>query len=106
MNAHPAEAVGPEHNTKTLEIAMSMRTVSDPRAAPQNLAGQFWVRGVIDPLKRWLMAYKKWTAERTACAQLHAMTDRELKDIGVTRTDVNYAVRRNAARYGVYSRDY
>jgi uncharacterized protein YjiS (DUF1127 family) len=82
---------------------MTPRTVSSAHAAPQGLTGQFWVRGVITPFRRWLLAYKKWTVEQAAIAQLQTMTDRELKDIGVIRTDINGAVRRDAARYGVYS---
>jgi uncharacterized protein YjiS (DUF1127 family) len=85
---------------------MTTRTVSSARAAPQGLAGQFWARGVIGPLRRWLMAYKKWTAERAAIARLQLMTDRELKDIGVTRTNIMDAVRCNAARNAAYSRYY
>jgi uncharacterized protein YjiS (DUF1127 family) len=83
-----------------------MRTISSARAAPQGFAAQFWVSGVIGPLRRWLLAYKKWTAERAAIARLQSMTDRELKDIGVTRTDIIGAVRCNAARNGAYSRYY
>jgi uncharacterized protein YjiS (DUF1127 family) len=61
---------------------------------------------VIAAFRRWLSAYKKWKVEQAVIAQLQSMTDRELKDIGVTRTNINGAVRRNAARHGVYSRYY
>ena len=83
-----------------------MRTVSSEHAAPQGLARRFWARGGIGPLRRWLMAHKQWTTERAAIARLQSMTDRELKDIGGTRTDIKGAVRRDAARSGVYSRYY
>ena len=85
---------------------MTMRTVSSAHTAPQGLTGQLGVGGVIAAFGRWLSAYKKWKVEQAAIAQLQSMTDRELKDIGVTRTDIHGAVRRNAARHGVYSRYY
>jgi uncharacterized protein YjiS (DUF1127 family) len=85
---------------------MTMRTVSSACGAPRGLAGQVWIWAIIAPLRRWLLAYRKWTVERAAIARLQSMTDRELKDIGVTRTDINGAVRRNEPRYGVYSRYY
>jgi uncharacterized protein YjiS (DUF1127 family) len=106
VNALPQTRLGQSTQHKKLESAMTMRTVSSERVAPPSLAGQFWARTVIDAFRRWLLAYKKWRAERAAIEQLQTMTDRELKDIGVTRTDIYGAVRRNAARYGVYSRYY
>jgi uncharacterized protein YjiS (DUF1127 family) len=36
---------------------------------------------------------KKWRAEQTAFAQLSAMSDRELRDMGLARSEISAAVR-------------
>lgn len=73
-------------------IEMIMRTVPSGNAAPQGIARQFWAKRVAPPFRRWLVAYKSWKAERAAMARLHSMTDRELKDIGLTRSVISGAV--------------
>jgi uncharacterized protein YjiS (DUF1127 family) len=45
-------------------------------------------------LKRWWLAYITWRIEQAAIAQLCVMSDRELKDIGLTRCEITPAVRR------------
>lgn len=49
---------------------------------------------VADRLARWWSAYMTWRIQQAAVACLHAMTDRELKDIGLTRGEINMAVTR------------
>jgi uncharacterized protein YjiS (DUF1127 family) len=71
---------------------MIMRTVPSENTAPQNIARQFWAKRVASPLRRWLVAYRSWKAEQAAIARLHSMTDRELKDIGLTRSVITGAV--------------
>lgn len=44
-------------------------------------------------LKRWWMAYIAWRIEQAAIAQLVSMSDRALKDIGLTRGQIPGAVR-------------
>jgi uncharacterized protein YjiS (DUF1127 family) len=39
------------------------------------------------------MAYLTWRLERAAIAQLWAMSDRELKDIGLSRSKIASAVK-------------
>ena len=70
---------------------MIIRTVSSGNAAPQGTR-QFWATRVVPPYRRWLVAYRSWKAEQAAIAQLHSMTDRELKDIGLTRSVITGAV--------------
>jgi uncharacterized protein YjiS (DUF1127 family) len=41
--------------------------------------------------RRWI-AYSRWRVEQRAAAQLHAMSDRELKDIGLIRSEITNAV--------------
>ena len=49
--------------------------------------------GWTDTVTRWLVAYMAWRIERRAAALLRAMTDRELRDIGLTRGEIEAAVR-------------
>ena len=49
--------------------------------------------GLIATMKAWWMAYLIRRNERAAINQLHAMSDRELQDIGLTRSQIEGAVR-------------
>lgn len=69
-----------------------MRTVPSGNAVPKGIARQFWAKRVVPALRRWLVAYRNWKAEQAAVARLHSMTDRELKDIGLTRSVITGAV--------------
>lgn len=71
---------------------MIMRTVPSGNAVPQGIARQFWAKRVVPPFRRWLVAYRSWKAEQAAIARLHSMSDRELKDIGLTRSAITGAV--------------
>ena len=44
-------------------------------------------------LRRWWIPYIEWRLEGAAIAQLCALTDHQLKDIGLTRSAVAGAVR-------------
>jgi len=52
-------------------------------------------RGIdlITTVRTWWMAYLVRRIEQAAIIQLHAMSDRELQDIGVTRCQIERAVR-------------
>ena len=43
-------------------------------------------------LQRWWLAYRNWRIERAAVTRLLAMSDHELKDIGIGRSEVEAAV--------------
>jgi uncharacterized protein YjiS (DUF1127 family) len=48
----------------------------------------------ISHLIRWCWkAFQKWRAEQAAIAQLAMMNDRELRDIGLNRSDIGFAVK-------------
>jgi uncharacterized protein YjiS (DUF1127 family) len=49
-------------------------------------------------LERWWVGYLTWPLERVAVAQLWPLSDRALKDIGFTRTEITSVVRRDATR--------
>jgi uncharacterized protein YjiS (DUF1127 family) len=44
-------------------------------------------------LLRWWVAYTAWRVERLAIAHLGAMSDRQLKDIGLVRSQIGFAVK-------------
>ena len=46
------------------------------------------LRALTRTLKRSCVAYITWRMENIAIAQLRAMSDRELEDIGLTRSDI------------------
>jgi len=50
-------------------------------------------RTPVNTLKKWWMAYLTWRIERVAILQLVAMSDRQLEDIGLTRSQIERAVR-------------
>src|SRR5262245_32466613 len=47
----------------------------------------------VATLKAWWMAYLTRRIERVAMLQLQAMSDRQLEDIGLTRSQIEWAVR-------------
>jgi len=79
-------------------MEMSMRISMNAPVAPQGMAGQLSLGILTGTLKRWWVAYAMWRFERAVIALLRSMTDRELKDIGLTRPQISYAVRRSVVR--------
>src|SRR5262245_25874112 len=47
---------------------------------------------LVDTVKKWWLAYLTWRIERLAIVRLEAMSDRELEDIGLTRSQIESAV--------------
>ena len=60
--------------------------------AAQRTTEQSRTRGLVAILKRRWEAYLTWRIEQAAIAQLLSMSDRELKDIGLTRSQIPGAV--------------
>jgi uncharacterized protein YjiS (DUF1127 family) len=86
-------------NMTTHAIAeMTMSTTFTAPAAPQGMAGQSWARKLVTTLERWWIAYMTWRVERAAIAALSAMSNRELKDIGLTRSEITSAVSKPSSR--------
>jgi uncharacterized protein YjiS (DUF1127 family) len=50
-------------------------------------------RAPLSTLKAWWMAYLTRRIERVAILQLEAMSDRQLEDIGLTRSHIQSAMR-------------
>ena len=57
-------------------------------------------------LRRWCTAYIKWRLQQSAISQLRSMSDRELKDVGISRVQIEFAVRGEAARDAISGRFY
>ena len=63
-------------------------------------------QGLGETLARWWAAYIDWRLQRLAIAQLSGMSDRELKDIGLFRTQIEAAVRGDLTRNPALRRTY
>lgn len=74
-----------------------MRTISSPRPAPQAMVWRSRLSELVAPWKRWWSAYKSWLVERAAITQLSSLSDRQLKDIGLNRSEIINAVRGRVA---------
>jgi uncharacterized protein YjiS (DUF1127 family) len=85
------------------DVTTSEMTMSTPLSAHAT-AGQPRARRLTAILRRWWAAYERRRVERLAIACLEAMTDRQLKDIGVTRSQIEFAVRGEPHRDRIISR--
>lgn len=56
------------------------------------------VRAAAGAVGRYWAAYTAWRIERLAIARLKAMNDRDLKDIGLVRSQIEIAVRGSSGR--------
>jgi uncharacterized protein YjiS (DUF1127 family) len=83
---------------------MNMSTMSSAPTAPQEMAGQSWAKDLGTTLNRWCVAYLTWRIERAAITQLGSMSDRQLRDIGISRSEIESAVRGEAERVRAFSR--
>jgi uncharacterized protein YjiS (DUF1127 family) len=65
---------------------MIMSTLSSTTTYPGNARGIF--QPLANTLTSWCVPYITWRMQNIAIAQLRAMSDRELEDIGLTRSDI------------------
>jgi uncharacterized protein YjiS (DUF1127 family) len=90
---------------ETMMSTMSSAPAAAPGAAGQS-AAQSWTGGLAATLTRWWMAYTTRRAEQAAMTSLWSMSDRELKDMGLTRSSIPGAVKgelgRDRAIWGYY----
>jgi uncharacterized protein YjiS (DUF1127 family) len=61
------------------------------------------VNGTAATLNRWWAAYVTWRLERAAINTLSLLNDRELKDMGLDRSEIMGAVKGRVARERVLS---
>jgi uncharacterized protein YjiS (DUF1127 family) len=60
------------------------------------------VQTAPDACSRWLAAFRKWRRRRKAIADLQALSDRSLADIGIERSEIRSVVMsgsRDASRF-------
>jgi uncharacterized protein YjiS (DUF1127 family) len=74
----------------TKEIIMSglSSTATRDESAHAHIAGS-----LLAAANRWWAGYTSWRLHKAAIAQLKSMSDRQLADIGVSRSEIEYAVR-------------
>ena len=77
-----------------------MSTISNSLTQQEALAGNAF-RGIGRALKTWWFAYINWRVEQLAIKRLQSMSDRELKDIGVSRAAIEFAVKGSADHYPI-----
>src|SRR5215510_11760708 len=65
-----------------------MSTILSTPASAQNVGWPSSTKSLGATLKRWWVAYLVWRIERTAATRLFSMSDRQLKDIGLTRSGI------------------
>jgi uncharacterized protein YjiS (DUF1127 family) len=75
-----------------------LSTNSNAPAAAQGTTGHPWTGRLAAALKRWWVADLTWRLEQVAIDQHWPMTDRYLKDIGLTRSEITNAVKGDATR--------
>jgi uncharacterized protein YjiS (DUF1127 family) len=69
-----------------------MRWIMTPIAALQALDKPLTTHRAAATLQRWWLLYRSWRIEQAAITQLLSMSDCELKDIGIGRSEVESAV--------------
>lgn len=75
-----------------------MSTPSKVLAHSEPMAGATFFPRIGKILLGWWTAYLNWRIDRLAATRLQRMSDRELKDIGVSRACIEFAVRADTGR--------
>jgi uncharacterized protein YjiS (DUF1127 family) len=75
------------------EMEMVMSANLSAPTGVQGLARHFWRGRLIEALRRQGAAYQNWRTQQRAMARLRSMSDAQLKDIGLVRSQVEIAVR-------------
>ena len=81
-----------------------MSTISRAPAAAQTAATPSWTTLLQTKLRAWVDAYASWRIEQVAMHQLERMSDRDLRDIGLTRSEITQAVTQHAAHDRAFGR--
>ena len=81
-----------------------MSTVIGTPTALRSTTGHPWIVGLAATLKRWWVAYIIWRIQEAAIAALSSMSDRELHDMGLTRSEIVVAVKGGTSRDRAFTR--
>ena len=90
------------HKKRLMETVMS--TISTRPASSEAFAGNSWTFRPAAVLKRWCVAYLNWRLRQAAIAELAVLSDRELKDIGLKRGEIENAVTNTLKRERAFNR--
>jgi uncharacterized protein YjiS (DUF1127 family) len=72
-------------------MEMIMSTLSG--IAPYRAGAGTVVHIIGNTLMRWWVAYTTWRIEQLAISRLSEMSERQLKDIGIVRSEIEFAVK-------------
>ncbi|MBX9840740.1 MAG: DUF1127 domain-containing protein [Xanthobacteraceae bacterium] len=75
-----------------------VNTISRAPAAAPTAATPSWTAFLQAKVRAWIAAYVTWRTEQAAMQQLGRMSDHDLRDIGLTRSEITHAVIHGAAR--------
>jgi uncharacterized protein YjiS (DUF1127 family) len=78
----------PDASIAALRDAFSEKEAAGPPVAP--------TPSVLNLLQEYWRAFRKRRQRKRSCISLHDLSDRDLKDIGLTPGDVDYIVARRA----------
>ena len=78
----------PNASIAALRDALSEKQAAGPPAGS--------TRSVLSLLGEYWRAFRKRRQRKSWCVSLHELSDRELKDIGLTQDDIEYIVARRA----------
>src|SRR6516165_6610490 len=90
------------HKKRLMETVMS--TISTRPASSEAFASNSWTFRPAAVLKRWRVAYLNWRLRQAAIAELAVLSDRELKDIGLKRGEIENAVTNTLKRECAFNR--
>ena len=82
-----------------------MSTISSTMQPPGSVS-QTRLGAIGTALKGLWNAYVNWRVEQMAISRLRSMSDRELKDMGVSRAQIEFAVKGETAVNPIFSRHY
>jgi uncharacterized protein YjiS (DUF1127 family) len=86
-----------------MEMIMSM--ISTPMERRDSAAGSL-LRRAGGALTRWWLSYVEWRLEQISISQLRSMNDCELRDIGISRSEIEFVVRYGTGRDRIFARYY
>jgi uncharacterized protein YjiS (DUF1127 family) len=74
-------------------IMSTISSIASQRTIASVIADTLW-----SAVSRWWVSYMTWRVEQLAISRLQEMSDRQLKDIGIARSQIEAAVTGEIAR--------
>jgi uncharacterized protein YjiS (DUF1127 family) len=79
-------------------VEMTMSTTTSASISAQRLPSPSWATGLTTTVKHGWDSLRRWRMHRAAASELWSMSDRELKDIGLNRSQIIAAVAGDVTR--------